>query len=144
MSALADYDTINLPRDEEGPVFDEPWQAQVFSLTIHLYKSGHFTWPEWVQVFSQEIKTSPALPDESVNDAYFRQWTAALEKMVASLNLVGGGDIPARADEWRQAYVNTPHGHPVLLINASCAPAHEHHHHAPARAPVAISAASVN
>ncbi|EHD22359.1 MULTISPECIES: nitrile hydratase accessory protein [Brenneria] len=140
MTTRIDYDTVSLPRDEEGPVFEHPWQAQVFSLTLHLHQSGLFAWSDWVQIFSDEIKASPALPDESVNEAYYRQWTAALEKMVASLDLAGAADVAHRTETWRQAYLNTPHGQPVTLLNADCPPAHAHDH-APTRAPVTISPA---
>ncbi len=32
-----------LPRDEAGPVFAEPWQAQAFALAVKLSEQGHFT-----------------------------------------------------------------------------------------------------
>jgi nitrile hydratase accessory protein len=146
MSAPVLPEMVQLPRDETGPVFDRPWQAQAFAVTVELYKSNLFTWPEWVDVFSAEIKASPAMPGESVNDAYYRQWMSALEKMVASRKLVEEADLLARKQEWHQAYVNTPHGQPILLMNASCPPKHAHdhhhhdHHHAASRRPVAIAA----
>lgn len=147
MSATARDDgrTGGLPPGEEGqeePVFDHPWQAQAFSLVVHLHKAGHFPWKDWVQVFSDEIKAMPAQPGERVNDAYYRQWIAAMEKMVASLGMAGAGDISHRADEWRRAYLNTPHGQAVALIHADCPPAHHPHKHAPRRSPVAISPAA--
>ncbi len=123
MSDALSLDAVQLPRDEAGPVFDKPWQAQAFALTVQLYKSGHFTWPEWVEVFSREIKASPATPEESVNDAYYRQWMAALETITAARQLVAPTDVPAAREEWRQAYLNTPHGQPILLANAVCRPA---------------------
>ncbi|NSZ19919.1 nitrile hydratase accessory protein [Agrobacterium vitis] len=160
MSAPVLTDMVQLPRDDAGPVFDRPWQAQAFALTVELYKSDLFTWPEWVEVFSEEIKAFPILPGESVNDAYYRQWMSALEKMVASRKLVEETDLLARTQEWRQAYLNTPHGQPILLVNASCPPRHahddhddehhhdgghhHHHHHAAKRSPIAVSAAVSN
>lgn len=153
MEDTISYDTVRLPRDENGPVFDRPWQAQAFALTVELYKTGRFTWPEWVEVFSEEIKASPVMAGESVNDAYYRQWIAALEKMATSRKLLTADDVPARAEEWRQAYLNTPHGQPILLANALCRPAathdthhhHDHdHHHAVQRTPVAVAAAISN
>ena len=36
----------NFPRDAEGPVFAEPWQAQAFALAVKLSEQGHFTWKE--------------------------------------------------------------------------------------------------
>jgi hypothetical protein len=32
-----------LPRDQEGPVFNEPWQAQAFALAVRLAEAGCFT-----------------------------------------------------------------------------------------------------
>ena len=32
-----------LSRDEGGPVFAEPWQAQAFALAVKLSEQGHFT-----------------------------------------------------------------------------------------------------
>ncbi|PLN98868.1 nitrile hydratase accessory protein [Klebsiella michiganensis] len=66
-----DYAALGLPRDEEGPVFDKPWQAKAFSLIVHLHRAGLFPWAEWVQTFSKEINAAPAQPGESANDAYF-------------------------------------------------------------------------
>lgn len=136
-----DYAAVGLPRDGEGPVFERPWQAQVFSLVVHLHQAGLFAWKDWVQVFSTQIRAAPALPGESANDAYYRQWAAAAETLVAALGLAGAQDVAQRAAQWRQAYLNTPHGQPVLLAHADCPPAHAHAH-PPRRAPVAVSAAT--
>ncbi|PPU39799.1 nitrile hydratase accessory protein [Xanthomonas arboricola] len=129
-----------LPRDDVEPVFDTPWQAQAFSLIVQLHRAGRFAWRDWVQVFSEQIRTAPAQPGESANDAYYRQWVAAMERMVGGLGLAGKHDIDQRAAQWRQAYLNTPHGHPVALAHADCPPAHAHPHR-PQRTPVATSPA---
>lgn len=123
--------------------FEHPWQAQVFSLIVCLHQAGQFSWKAWVAVFSDEIKASPQQQGESINDAYYRQWVSATEKMLLSLELTAEEDITRRTDEWRQAYLNTPHGMPVALGNAVCAPAH-HHPHPVRRAPVAVSPASAS
>src|ERR1700676_1904995 len=36
-----------LPRDDGGPIFAEPWQAEAFALAVRLSAQGHFTWKEW-------------------------------------------------------------------------------------------------
>ena len=50
----------HLPRDESGPVFAEPWQAQAFALVVHLHGKGAFTWQEWASALSDEIKHAAA------------------------------------------------------------------------------------
>lgn len=139
-------ESIEMPgrplKDLDGPIFDKPWQAQAFSLIVNLNKARLFEWKDWVEAFSTEIKADPALSDESVNDAYYRQWVAAMEKMVASLGLVADGDISLRAQEWHKAYLNTPHGQPVSLIHATCPPARDPRRAAAKRSPVAVSSDS--
>lgn len=134
--------TPDAPVADNAP-FEHPWQAQVFSLIVYLHQAGQFSWKAWVDVFSDEIKAGPMQEHESINDAYYRQWVSAAEKMLLSLELTGEQDIARRTDEWRQAYLNTPHGMPVVLASAICAPAHDHHHPA-LRVPVAVSPASAS
>ena len=45
-----------LPRDAEGPVFAEPWQAQAFALAVKLSEQGHFTWKEWAANFGRRAQ----------------------------------------------------------------------------------------
>jgi len=120
---------------DSGPAgFAEPWQAEAFACAIQLSRQGLFSWAEWVEVFSAEIKAHPAAPGESSNAAYFRQWLAALETIIGLKGAASPAEIDARQDAWRQAYLNTPHGLPVELRNAGRLPngtgqhRHDHHH----------------
>jgi nitrile hydratase accessory protein len=124
--------------------FDEPWQAQAFACAIHLSQHGLFTWAEWSEVFGATIKQDPARPGESHNDAYFRQWLAALEKIVEIKQATLQADIDLRQEAWREAYLHTPHGAPVELANATCPPVEPSSHHPPTGnnpTPVAVSLA---
>ena len=46
------HETPDLPMDDDGPVFDQPWQAQAFAMVVKLFEAGHFTWNEWVDYLS--------------------------------------------------------------------------------------------
>ena len=72
-----------IPRDEEGPVFREPWEAQAFAMTLSLYERGLFTWPEWAQTLGAEIKRAQAAGDPDTGETYYRHWLNALERLVA-------------------------------------------------------------
>jgi nitrile hydratase accessory protein len=137
-----------LLRELDGPAFAEPWMAQVFACAVHLSRNGLFTWNEWVDVFSAEIKTHPQQPGEAANAAYYRQWLAALETIVGLKGAASTAEISERQETWRQAYLNTPHGQPVELHHASAPPAAGHHHghhhgdhHHGAAEPVSVSPA---
>lgn len=139
MNEIDDMTAARVPLDNEGPIFDAPWQANVFALTVCLFKSGAFDWSQWVQIISEEIKTAPARPGERVNDAYYRQWTAAFETLIGQLGIADGAMISQRAEQWRQAYLHAPHGAAVALNNADCPPSHVHPHR---HGPVAVSPAT--
>jgi nitrile hydratase accessory protein len=100
-----------LPRDAEGPVFAEPWQAQAFALTLKLHEAGAFTWPEWAQALSAELAKDPA--DDG--SRYYEHWVAALERLATGRNLAAASELTARKGAWKDAYLRTPHGQPVSL-----------------------------
>ena len=104
-----------LPRDKEGPVFSQPWEAKAFALAVRLSEAGYFTWSEWVRIFSREIKSAQASGDPDLGDTYYQHWLNALERICAAKRLVGREDMLRRKATWRQAYLNTPHGRPVDL-----------------------------
>ena len=107
-----------LPRDKDGPVFREPWEAKAFAMAVRLSEAGWFTWPEWVRIFSQEIKAAQERNDPDLGDTYYQYWLNALERICAAKGLVGGKDLRQRKAIWRRAYLNTPHGQPVDLSAA--------------------------
>ncbi len=103
------------PRDGDGPVFAEPWQAQAFALTLKLHEAGHFTWREWAEALGAEIDAARAGGDPDLGDTYYRHWLAALERLAAEKGLAQSGELGARKAAWKRAFLNTPHGQPVVL-----------------------------
>ena len=101
-----------LPRDEEGPVFRAPWEAQAFGMTLALYERGLFTWKEWADRLAVEIAGAR---DRDDGTRYYELWLAALEKLVNEKKLVLDAELATRRDEWAQAAAETPHGKPIEL-----------------------------
>jgi nitrile hydratase accessory protein len=104
-----------IPTDEKGPVFKEPWEAQAFALAVSLSEAGKFTWVEWTSVLSQEISAARARGEPDLGDTYYEYWLRALERICADKNLVSPADASHYKELWRRAYLNTPHGKPVEL-----------------------------
>lgn len=111
MSPPDPLDLPRLPRDADGPVFAEPWQAQAFALTLKLHETGAFAWSEWAQALSAELARDPA--DDG--SRYYEHWVAALEGLVTQRNLAGSAELTSRKTAWKNAYLRTPHGKPVEL-----------------------------
>ena len=103
------------PRDEGGPVFHEPWQAQAFAMTLALYKRGLFTWPEWAAALGAEIKRAQAAGDPDAGDTYYHHWLAALEGLVAAKRITDPATLLRYHDAWDRAADRTPHGTPIEL-----------------------------
>jgi nitrile hydratase accessory protein len=104
-----------LPRADEGPVFDEPWQAQAFALAVRLAEAGCFTWTEWTAALSEEIKAARERGDADLGDTYYQHWLNALERLCTRKGLVAVSEMQMRKEEWHRAYVSTPHGQAVEL-----------------------------
>jgi nitrile hydratase accessory protein len=105
----------SLPRDEGGPVFREPWEAQAFAMTLALYKRGLFTWPEWAAALGAEIKRAQQAGDPDAGDTYYRHWLAALERLIAEKGIADAGVLSRYRDAWHHAADRTPHGMPIEL-----------------------------
>ena len=130
------------PAENGEPVFKEPWEAQAFSLVIALHESGVFSWDEWSDALAQAIrrdlhpggledvvqrvseavgedvgdKTSDQMEEkEDRRDSYYQHWLAALEHLAIAKGLSGAGELAQRVQAWREAYLATPHGQPVVL-----------------------------
>ena len=104
-----------LPRDEEGPVFAEPWQAQAFALAVRLSAAGHFTWTEWATALGAQLRAAADRGEPDDGSRYFEHWLAALESLVAEKQLTDRTALCERKAAWADAYRHTPHGQPVEL-----------------------------
>ena len=81
-------DLPGLPRDETGPVFAEPWQAQAFALTIRLHEAGCFTWPEWAGALAVVLREAAAAGEPDDGTRYYEHWLVALERLTTAKRLV--------------------------------------------------------
>lgn len=102
------------PRDETGPVFAEPWQAQAFALAVQLSEAGYFTWAEWAETLGAELQAA----GEDDGSRYYDTWLRALERLSLSKGLTDAVALDQRTAAWADAYRRTPHGQPVELRGA--------------------------
>lgn len=109
----SDLDALpGLPREADGPVFREPWEAQAFAMAVELNRRGVFAWTEWTEALSHEIRKA------GTHDAgadYYRHWLAALERLLESKGVLGQNERFERISAWDRAARATPHGEPIEL-----------------------------
>jgi len=105
----------SIPRKDNEPVFHEPWQAEVFAMTLTLYDSGLFTWPEWAEELSQEISRANAAGEADLGDTYYHHWLCALESILIKKNVGSRNQLTSLYQRWDEAAQSTPHGQAIIL-----------------------------
>src|ERR1700761_3430569 len=98
-----------VPRDEEGPVFREPWEARAFAMAVQLNQRGVFAWTEWAATLAREIKA-----DDGASD-YYTLWLRTLELLVQEKGVATAAALSETAEAWKHAAEHTPHGQPIEL-----------------------------
>jgi len=106
----------HIPRDPDGhAVFDEPWQAEVFAMTLSLHEQGLFEWNEWAAVLAETISKAQAAGDPDLGDTYYRHWLSALEVMVTQKQIGDSEQLRELYERWDKAAHETPHGQPITI-----------------------------
>jgi nitrile hydratase accessory protein len=117
-SARATAAVPSIPRDEDGPVFREPWEAQAFAMALALHEHGLFIWNEWASALADQIKRAQAAGDPDTGETYYRHWLATLESLVAEKGVTTSDTLHRYRDAWDHAADRTPHGQPIELTPA--------------------------
>lgn len=118
MTGFRGEDMPPLPGAECGsgePVFAEPWQAQVFAMTVALHERGHLQWSEWADHLARAIRDAQAQGDPDDGSTYYRHWLVALERLLVDKGLAQPLVLTALRQAWRVAAESTPHGRPLQL-----------------------------
>ncbi|MGY6273848.1 nitrile hydratase accessory protein [Achromobacter denitrificans] len=104
-----------IPKDKDGPVFREPWEARAFAITVTMHERGVFTWSEWAESLSAAIKRSEAESGVDNGERYYEHWLAALEDIVTRKQVCTTSLLDKRREDWRESARLTPHGQAIEL-----------------------------
>jgi len=90
-----------VPRKNGELVFDSPWQSRVFGIAVGLAERGFFQWDEFRDRLIAEVAgAAPAASGESSATVYYRQWTAALEKLLRHKGVLSDHDLAQRTEQF--------------------------------------------
>ena len=73
-----------MPRDEDGPVFREPWEAHAFAMALALHEARCLHLEGMGGDAGAQIKRAQAAGDPDTGETYYRHWLATLETLVAA------------------------------------------------------------
>ena len=103
------------PTAPEPPAtFEAPWHGQVFALAVAMNEAGHFTWPEWAQMFGAQLDTLRQDHELDGSEDYYLAWVATLEQMIIQKNIAPPQMLDEMKQMWTDAFLRTPHGKPVV------------------------------
>ncbi len=82
-----------LPRNDEGPVFAEPWQAQAFAVVVELTETGQLTREEWAERLGAVFREAEERGEYDTGQRYYDHWLTTLERLVVEKGLTGWDDL---------------------------------------------------
>lgn len=82
-----------LPRDETGPVFAEPWQAQAFAVVVGLTEAGTISLNEWAEHLGAVLKEAEARGEYDTSRRYYDHWLTALERLVVAKSMTDWDEL---------------------------------------------------
>lgn len=91
-----------LPRDNDGPVFAAPWQAQAFAVVVDLIDSGKITRTEWADRLGAVLKEAEEGGDNDSGRRYYAYWLKALEGLVVEKDLANSNDLASEKETIRE------------------------------------------
>ena len=101
--------------DAPAPVFEEPWHAQVFAITVALNEAGVFQWTDGANRFGATLKQRGLTHELNGGSDYFHAWIETLEDFLADQKIALPSDLQVLKSAWKQAYLQTPHGQSVKI-----------------------------
>ena len=109
--ALVVWSDVHSP----SAVFEMPWHAEIFAMTVLLHKEGVFSWPDWTERFSDALARAGAHRDLIGSNDYYNVWLDTFVKFIAEQGVANEPAIDFVSEKWKNAYLRTPHGMPVIL-----------------------------
>jgi nitrile hydratase accessory protein len=84
------------PRRNGELVFESPWQGRAFGLGVALCERGLYAWEEFQVGLIAAIAAHGG--DDGSAEAYYREWIAALEKLLIDKGIVRLDEVERRSD----------------------------------------------
>jgi hypothetical protein len=98
-------------------VFSEQWHAQVVAVVELLVGEGKIDPEDWAQTLGAELDRRASEGAADTDATYYSAFLGALERILDKNRVAVQAEVDRRENDWRNAYLSTPHGKPVILSN---------------------------
>jgi nitrile hydratase accessory protein len=131
-------DAASPPDADDAPTFEAPWQARAFALAVAVTDErgeDPLTWEQFQSRLVEEVEAGAGADAGDPEATYYRQWLAALERLLVERGALDAGDLLARVEAFeagdRDAHEfveGDPHGHSDRLPEGHADGSHHHDH----------------
>ena len=97
------------------PVFSEQWHAQVIAVVDLLITEEKIDPEVWSQTLGAELDRRVSANAADTDENYYGAFLGALEQILDRNKFAVQAEVDKRENDWREAYLSTPHGKPVAL-----------------------------
>ncbi len=90
-----------LPRKSGELLFQDPWEGEVFAMTVALCEQRHYEWP----AFQSRLIDAIAIADKQSSETrptYYESWLAAFENLLDAKNILAQTSINRRVRQIRR------------------------------------------
>lgn len=114
---MSQHNSVVTPfRQMDGePLFTEAWQAQLLAMVDQMITDGLIPASLWSETLGQKLRDAIAEGKPDDIETYYSAALAAFETLLEQLPLLSMQSVDDTQKAWEQAYLNTPHGQPVIL-----------------------------
>jgi nitrile hydratase accessory protein len=90
-----------MPRNDDGPIFAEPWQAQAFAVVVELIESEKVTRTEWADRLGAVLQAAEDNGQYDTGVRYYDHWLTALEQLIVEKDLAEWQDLTSEKESIR-------------------------------------------
>jgi nitrile hydratase accessory protein len=90
-----------LPRDNDGPVFSDAWQAHAFAIVVELIEAHTISRNEWALALSTALKNAEGRGEVNTGERYYDHWLTALEAVIIDKELASSDELTAEEQSIR-------------------------------------------
>ena len=101
-------------KNDKNLIFAEPWQAELFAITLNLHEKGLFNWDSWTKKLGGSLKRDKNKSKDDL-EHYFLNWLSVLEETLLEKKVTELTKIMTIEKAWRDAISKTPHGKKVEI-----------------------------
>ena len=95
-------------RLDDGPIFDEAWQAQLLAMVDQMITNSVFSNTLWSETLGANLKAAETAGESDDIDTYYAAVLKTFESLLDQSSNISSANITDKQQAWERAYLSTP------------------------------------